>query len=154
MFQCGGLDAQSNLDQMDGFLGECARGNNCDIVVFPELFLCGYDNAPFAAALHEGWEQTSSVKEIVTRHGIAVVVGLAELEKGKLYNTVAFFQGNGKVLMKHRKTHLWGDFERKYFTPGNTFPNVKNFLTTQSLMKLFLSCVKFEFSICIVWLCH
>lgn len=113
MYQGGVLDAASNLKIMDSFLSECAKSRSCDVVVFPELFLCGYDNAPFESALESTWESNSKVKEIVACHDIAVVVGLAEREGSKLYNTVAFFQGNGKLLMKHRKTHLWGDFERK-----------------------------------------
>ena len=113
VFQGGNLDAKSNLVLMDEFLGSCAKTRSADVVVFPELFLTGYDNAPFAEALEENWDQHSEVKTIVARHDLAVVVGLAEREGSKLFNTVAFFEGNGKLLMKHRKTHLWGEFERK-----------------------------------------
>jgi|JI10StandDraft_1071094.scaffolds.fasta_scaffold1423153_1 predicted amidohydrolase len=112
MFQGGGLDASLNLQIMDSFLADCSKARSCDVVVFPELFLCGYDNAPFESALDARWESSGKLKEIVTRHDIAVVVGLAEREGAHLYNTVAFFQGNGKLLLKHRKTHLWGEFER------------------------------------------
>lgn len=102
MFQGGGLDAKANLDMMDKFLGE----QSCDVCVFPELFLCGYDNAPFASALEWSELLSAVVKPIIVRHGINVVFGFAEKEGSKLYNTAAFFSGTGKLLMKHRKTHL------------------------------------------------
>lgn len=31
-----------------------------------------------------------------------------------------FVDDMGQLLANYRKTHLWGDYEKKYFTPGNT----------------------------------
>jgi len=40
---------------------------------------------------------------------------------------VIFVDKNGKCLLNYRKTHLYGDYERSYFTPGNEMPPIVEF---------------------------
>ncbi len=126
MYQGGATDVSANLALMDNFLSSCALSDNCDIVLFPELFLCGYGRTFFSdVALAPGWEHDSPMRSIIARHGIAAVVGFAEIDRdGRIFNSVAIISGSGKVLLSHRKTHLWGEFEKKNFVPGNDLPGV------------------------------
>jgi predicted amidohydrolase len=48
-------------------------------------------------------------------------------KKTKLYNSCAFLDKQGRLLLNYRKTHLWGDYEAKHFTPGNVLPPVFHF---------------------------
>jgi predicted amidohydrolase len=54
----------------------------------------------------------------------AVVYGYSELEfegSSVLYNSCAFVGKDGSLLANYRKTHLWGEYEHSYFTPGSQF---------------------------------
>jgi predicted amidohydrolase len=125
MYQGGTCNVADNLREMDAFLAERARRNDCDVVVFPELYVCGYGRESFAeVALPPGWETESELRTIVARHGLAVCVGLAERVRDKIYNSAALFSGSGRLLTVHRKTHLWGDFERAHFTAASELPCV------------------------------
>lgn len=40
------------------------------------------------------------------------------------YNSAIFISAEGEVLLNYRKTHLWGPYEKKYFTPGSSLAPV------------------------------
>ncbi|PCI96209.1 NAD+ synthase [Candidatus Aerophobetes bacterium] len=102
-----------------------ARDDGYDLVLFPELTICGY--APEDLLLHnsfiDGMQQ--HLEQIIkASHGIAVIVGLARRnlfygEKG-LFNSVAIIQ-DGHLLGFQDKWLLptYDVFnERRYFEPG------------------------------------
>ena len=94
----------------------------CDLVLFPELTLCGYP--PEDLLLHRGLRTRveaafARVKQGV--RGIAAYVGYPEYDGDAVYNSAALLR-DGEVLANHRKIALpnYGVFdEKRWFTPGD-----------------------------------
>ncbi|HZF31616.1 MAG TPA: NAD+ synthase [Gammaproteobacteria bacterium] len=94
---------------------------HCDLVLFPELTLCGYP--PEDLLLHRGLRSRveaafATVKDGV--RGVAVYLGYPEYDGGAIYNSAALIR-DGVVLANHRKIALpnYAVFdEKRYFTPG------------------------------------
>jgi len=93
----------------------------CDLVVFPELTLCGYP--PEDLLLHRGMRlRVEAALDRVCRgvEGIAVYVGYPEYDEERIYNAAALVR-DGQILARHRKLVLpnYAVFdEKRYFTPG------------------------------------
>lgn len=106
-----------NLDR----LTRCLEQNPCDLLLLPELSLCGYlfeDRRQLAACAQEvpAGPAVRAVAQLSGRYGRTVVFGLAEKEGDRIYNT-AVIVSKGRYIGKYRKIHL-SDFEKKYFDPG------------------------------------
>jgi len=101
------LDARDRLD--------------CDLVLFPELSLCGYP--PEDLLLHRGLrDRAAAALERVRREvsGVACYLGYPEYAE-RLYNSGALLR-DGAVLANHRKRILpnYAVFdEKRYFEPGD-----------------------------------
>ena len=92
-----------------------------DLVVFPELSVCGYppEDLLFHAGLRQRTEKAvAEIRETV--RGIAVLVGFPEYADDMIYNSCAVF-ADGKLLGSYRK-HLLPNYrvfdEERYFTAG------------------------------------
>jgi len=92
-----------------------------DLVVFPELGICGYppEDLLFHAGLRKRAEQ--AVAEIRdTVGGIAILIGFPEYVDDHIYNACAVY-ADGKLLCSYRK-HLLPNYsvfdEERYFTRG------------------------------------
>jgi NAD+ synthase (glutamine-hydrolysing) len=100
---------------------ERARAAGCELVLFPELTLCGYP--PEDLLLHRGLRSRveAALAEVRdTARGIAVYVGYPEYEGDKIYNSAALLH-DGRMLANHRKVALpnYAVFdEKRYFEPG------------------------------------
>jgi NAD+ synthase (glutamine-hydrolysing) len=100
---------------------ERARAMGCELVLFPELTLCGYP--PEDLLLHRGLR--SRVETAMARvrdevRGIAAYVGYPEYQDDTIYNSAALVR-DGRVLANHRKEALpnYAVFdEKRYFQPG------------------------------------
>jgi NAD+ synthase (glutamine-hydrolysing) len=98
-----------------------ARELGCELVLFPELTLCGYP--PEDLLLHRGLR--SRVEAAFARvrdevRGIAVYVGYPEYSADAIYNSAALMR-DGRLLANHRKVALpnYAVFdEKRYFQPG------------------------------------
>ena len=92
-----------------------------DLVVFPELSVCGYP--PEDLLLHAGLRRrveraVAEIRDAV--RGIAILFGFPEYADGMIYNSCAVF-ADGKPLCRYRKQLLpnYAVFdEKRYFTPG------------------------------------
>jgi len=97
------------------------RKMGADVVLFPELMVTGYP--PEDLLLKEKFTEDcqKTLKKIAsTTHGLTAVVGYAEKEAGKLYNSAALIC-DGKYVATARKMLLpnYGVFdEKRYFTEG------------------------------------
>jgi NAD+ synthase (glutamine-hydrolysing) len=102
---------------------ERARALGCELVLFPELTLCGYP--PEDLLLHRGLRsrvEAAFDKVLRSVSGIAVYLGYPEYDGDAIYNAAALIH-DGKVLAKHRKCVLpnYAVFdEKRYFQPGNS----------------------------------
>lgn len=101
-----------------------AKSRDCDIVVFPELSICGYPPEDLLLKDHFVKDNLRCLSEIqkVTR-GIVAIVGFVDQDKeGRLYNAAAVLK-NGKISGVYRKRELpnYGVFdEKRYFVPGKS----------------------------------
>jgi NAD+ synthase (glutamine-hydrolysing) len=92
-----------------------------DLVVFPELSVCGYppEDLLFHAGLRTRTEEAvAEIRDGV--HGIAVLIGFPEYVDERIYNSCAVFS-DGKLVCGYRKKLLpnYSVFdEKRYFTAG------------------------------------
>ena len=116
---------------------------HCDLVVFPELFLGGYNAAAHQFGLSEG-DQVSRLTALARHHGVGVCTGWAERgEGGVIWNTSLVVDGAGDVILRHRKSLLWGPFEREHFSAGDCLPPVVPF---KGVMLSTVICYEVEFA--------
>ncbi|MDP6673576.1 MAG: NAD+ synthase [Gammaproteobacteria bacterium] len=101
----------------------CAR-HAADLVVFPELAVCGYppEDLLFQAGLQQRiGPALEKIKASTAASPITVLVGYPEYEDSAIYNSAALFAG-GKQVANYRKQILpnYSVFdEERYFVPGN-----------------------------------
>jgi NAD+ synthase (glutamine-hydrolysing) len=115
-------DVGGNTDKIIAVLHQVRQAQSADLVVFPELAMCGYppEDLLFHAGLRrqvaEGLERICNESR-----GIAVLVGYPEYADRHIYNSVALFAG-GRQIANYRKCCLpnYSVFdEQRYFTPGD-----------------------------------
>jgi len=113
-------DVDANVDRAAAVIAT-ARADGADLVVFPELSLCGY-----SVGLVDHDVAMSSDDPRLTRLGkeagpMGVLVGFSEGGAGvHTYNSAAYLE-NGALVHVHRKLYLptYDTFEeRKHFSPG------------------------------------
>lgn len=104
-----------------------ASANNVKLIVFPECALTGYrfrskeEAIPYAEPIPG--PTTDAVAKICKDLDIHVIFGLLELDKDKLYNSVAFMGPEGLV-GKYRKTHIPYSAVDRFVEPGEKEPEV------------------------------
>ncbi|MFG2333876.1 carbon-nitrogen hydrolase family protein [Streptomyces sp. NPDC048604] len=113
-------DVPANL----ALLGEAAAraaAAGAGLLITSELFLTGYAVGEDLARLAEAADGPAAreIAELAARHGLAIVHGYPERAGERLYNAVRLTGPDGAALADYRKTHLYGDFERQWFTPGD-----------------------------------
>ncbi len=113
-------DVGANLALL-GATAERAAAAGAGLLVFPELFLTGYNIGAAVAQLAEAADGPSTrvIAGIARRLGLAIVFGYAERSGEGVYNTAALIDAEGRMKASYRKTHLWGDFERTHFRAGD-----------------------------------
>ncbi len=101
---------------------ELAR-RGCQLVVLPELWLCGYRTATLgadarAAAEPLGGRVQRRLAAAARAAGLVLCAGsFPELDGGQLFNTAVIYGPDGELLLRHRKTCLYGS-EPAVFQPG------------------------------------
>lgn len=111
-------DAKQNLNCLKTYLLQ-RKG---DIVILPELSMCGYlfenrkELLSCAEAVPSGIS-TQNMLALSKQHSCTIIFGLAEREHKKVFNT-AVIVSKGRYIGKYRKIHL-SDFEKKVFDRGN-----------------------------------
>jgi NAD+ synthase (glutamine-hydrolysing) len=114
-------DVGGNTDKIIAVLHQLRQAQSADLVVFPELAMCGYP--PEDLLFHAGLKrQVAEGLERICNQSreIAVLVGYPEYADQHIYNSVALFAG-GRQLANYRKCCLpnYSVFdEQRYFTPG------------------------------------
>src|SRR3989338_3224012 len=99
-----------------------ARQAKADLVVFPELALCGYPPEDLLFKKHFVANTVKALDALVKKMtGVAATVGFVDtVAAGRIYNAAAFIvDGTLKGVYRKRELPNYGVFaERRYFTPG------------------------------------
>lgn len=114
-------DVSHDLGENLNRLALCLEKTPCELLVLPELSLCGYlfeDRRALAAHAQRvpDGPAVRAVAELSGQYGRTVVFGMAEKEGDHIFNT-AVIVSKGRYIGKYRKIHL-SDFEKKLFDPG------------------------------------
>jgi 5-aminopentanamidase len=116
-------DTDESLAALDDAAGRAAAAG-AGLLVTSEMYLTGYalpdDALPGRAESADG-PAAARVAETAVRHGLAVAYGYPELGPGgAVFNSAQLVGPDGTRLANYRKTHLFGAFEARHFTPGDT----------------------------------
>ncbi|NKI43954.1 carbon-nitrogen hydrolase family protein [Streptomyces physcomitrii] len=97
-----------------------AAAEGAALLAAPELYLTGYAIGEEVARLAEPADGPGArgIAEIAVRHGLAVAYGYPERAGTRLYNSAQLIGPTGERLANYRKTHLYGEYEQRWFTPG------------------------------------
>src|SRR5262245_46495163 len=115
-------DVAGNTQRLIDTAAEARDRVKADLVLFPELSLCGYP--PEDLLFHNGLRKqvASALDRLRTStHGITVVAGYPEYVEKDIYNAAAIIR-NGEQIANYRKQELpnYSVFdEKRYFKPGH-----------------------------------
>jgi NAD+ synthase (glutamine-hydrolysing) len=111
---------KGNIGKMEKLIAK-AYDLGADIVVFPELSVCGYPPEDLLFKKNFLEDNRLAVERLSQkRPDITVITGFAEINEKGCFNSLAVLQG-GKITRTYRKSILpnYGVFdERRYFRPG------------------------------------
>lgn len=124
------LDREGSVDKACSLI-ETASRNGADLVVLPEVFIPGgpywawymdmRQGLKFSAELYSNavdvpGESTDRIAEAARKGGAYVVIGINERDNKSIYNTLLFFDREGRLFGKHRKLKptgaeklVWGE---------------------------------------------
>lgn len=120
-------DKKANLEKMKGYV-EKAAAKEVNILVFPELALCGYD-VEDEVKMHKTLAETipgpstNEIAKLTSKYNMYVIFGMPERDQQNpsiFYNSAAVIGPKG-VLGAYRKIHPWIP-ELKWCTKGSEFP--------------------------------
>ena len=101
-----------------------AKANGADLLLFPEMYLSGYNIGPEAAQKHAMTQEgLAPAQTIAQAQKIALVFGYPERVGEEVANASVLIDAAGRILLNYRKTHLFGDLDRSMFKAvGSEFP--------------------------------
>jgi predicted amidohydrolase len=98
-----------------------AAGRGAKLIIFPELFLTGYNIGDAVIDLAEPARGQAARKasDIAREANIALLYGYPERFEKSVYNAAILIDRNGQPLANYRKTHLFGSYEKHFFRAGD-----------------------------------
>ena len=117
-------DVAANLAMIGEAAAE-ASARGATLLVAPELATTAYGSGDRIRSLAEPADgaQVAAIGDMAAANGIAIVAGFAERAGELIYNSAAIAEPSGARIV-YRKCHLYGDYERRLFTPGDAPPRV------------------------------
>ena len=113
-------DLDGNIEKVRKFYARAIQ-EDVDLLIFPELSVCGYPPEDLVLKKHFLDECAKSIENIAAEFpDITLIVGFVENDREGSYNSAAVLQG-GKIHKIYRKGRLpnYGVFdERRFFQPG------------------------------------
>lgn len=115
-------DVDGTVSRIESQLQAAALAG-ASMVVFPELFLPGYNRPDLHARLAQtksgAWmDQLSS---IAARFNCGLTIGWAERDQDTIYNAATCIDAKGDMIGHYRKIQLFGAMEGQSFKAGNTY---------------------------------
>lgn len=102
---------------------EAASGSGSDLLIFPEMFLTGYNiGAERTRELAQSTDGSALQRaaQIAATASIAILFGFPERDDNNVYNAAVLIDESGEQKLHYRKTHLFGDIDRSAFSPGDS----------------------------------
>ena len=116
-------NVSSSVSQIETQAERASHEHSADVLVFPELFLSGYElrrEIILSAARYIIQEKViAHLQKIAHRQSIALLICYPELVDEMIYNSATLINEHGDILLTYRKTHLWAEKERQIFTEGD-----------------------------------
>lgn len=111
-------DVEANLAHIAA-VAKVAAVQGANLLIAPELAVTGYGAGPEFPALATAatGDVAMRLEAIARENRIAVIAGFAERNGASIYNSALFTDGAGTNAV-YRKSHLYGDYERQWFTPA------------------------------------
>jgi predicted amidohydrolase len=107
-----------NLKSIGAAISKAAR-TNCDVVLFPECSVTGY-NVDFSGINPLAIEAAIQIVAAMARENkINVILGSPTLAKRKLHNSLIVIDRKGREVFRYHKIHLTAR-DAKFFKPGNS----------------------------------
>ncbi|MEV6830765.1 carbon-nitrogen hydrolase family protein [Amycolatopsis sp. NPDC051102] len=102
-------------------LARVAAETDADLVVTAEMSTTGYH---IGARTHELAEPADGptaarMSALARETGVALAYGYPESDGEHVHNSVQLVDAAGRRLANYRKTHLFGDLDKAWFTPGD-----------------------------------
>ena len=99
-----------------------AAGQGADLIIFPELFLSGYNIGDTVRDLAQPADGPAGQQaaHIARQADIAILYGYPERMDSEVYNSARLIDRKGNPRANYRKTHLYGSYEKSCFTPGDS----------------------------------
>ena len=99
-----------------------ASAMGADILVAPESWLPGYNSDQIAAhAQPRGGAWHMALADLCRKAGCGLVVGYAERDGDRVYNSAVAFDAEGQECGHYRKLQLYGPREQAIYTPGDAY---------------------------------
>jgi (R)-amidase len=114
-------DVRGNLEQALAHI-TAARGHT-DLVVFSETYLQGFPTPDTIDQLAESVDGPSlgAVRDAARAAGVAVVIGCAERDGHRHFNTALLIDEQGEIRLRYRKIHRY-ESDLGVFDAGEAFP--------------------------------
>jgi predicted amidohydrolase len=99
-----------------------AHGPDCDLMLLPESFTCGYNIPDQIAGLAEPFNGPTAnhIATLAKKHNTAILYGYAERADDTIYNSAQCIDAGGISIANHRKLMLPPGFEQEHYTAGTT----------------------------------
>ncbi|MHC5060197.1 MAG: NAD+ synthase [Planctomycetota bacterium] len=114
-------DIVGNLAKMRAMCAEAVEAD-ADILIFPEMSLCGYPPEDLLLKKHFLDDNRLAIEQLAADcHSLVIIAGFAEADGEKSFNSLAVLAG-GRIQKIYRKRILpnYGVFdEQRYFQPGD-----------------------------------
>ena len=119
---CSLGDLEANITKIEQFT-ERGRSAGAELVVFPEMSDTGYAMETIRAQA-QAWTSGAvpRLQKCAARLSIAIICGVSQREKDRIYNSQVVIGHDGQILAQYRKTHLFKPApiaEHTCFAPGD-----------------------------------
>ena len=104
----GSYDKEESRQTVRRYVTEAAS-NGSDVIALPEMWDCPYSNDYFReyAETADG-ETVKFMSDLAAELGVYLIGGsISEIDDDKVYNTAFCFDREGRMIGRHRKTHLF-----------------------------------------------
>lgn len=115
-------DIETAFATVETMMGRAAE-EGAVMVVFPELFLPGYNvganHHDLAQPINGEWIKRLS--NLTRQTDCGLTIGFAERDGLTVYNSAASLNAKGELLARFRKLQLYGEKENALFAPGENY---------------------------------